>query len=246
MRSKGIGFTIFLTFLSFFSICLLESYSNQGTQAQQRDKVTVLSVDWNEDESIVTVEATSSAAQPMLRLTAEVIAGNDVLRAREMVYYPHKNKYLAEFLDIHTQPDAVVVKSSLGGAEEVPIDYKSAVEPVSETETEDAPAVQAGRDVKTDEVNITKAQWQPRKKRKWRVIVIATSDAPPDSVKLFAKVKAGDVTLKAGPMKFRKKTKDYSAVFVNVRNPPDKAIVTSSGGGSDEEPISRFAEESGD
>jgi hypothetical protein len=246
MRFKRTGFAIFLTFFSFFSVCMLESYINQRARAQQKDKVTVLSVDWNEDESIVTVIATSNAAQPSLRLTAEVMAGNDVLRAREMVYYRHENKYLAEFLDIRTQPDAVVVKSSLGGTEEVPIDYKAAVEPATEPETEEAPAVQPSKEFKSDEVTITKAQWQPRKKRKWRVIVIATSNAPPDSVKLFAKVKAGDITLKAGPMKFRKNTKDYSAVFVNVRNTPDKAIVTSSGGGSDEEPISRFAEEPGD
>ena len=127
-------------------------------------------------------------------------------------------------------------------SEQVPIDYVAPAEPLSEPEKDRAPAVQTGKDIETDEITITKAQWQPRKKRKWRVIVLATSDAPPRSVKLFAKVKAGDATLKEGPMDYRERWNDYAAVFVNVREEPEKAVVTSSGGGSAEASISRFAE----
>jgi hypothetical protein len=222
---------------------MLASHVYQEAQAQQQDDVTVLKVDWNNAESIVTVVATSDAAQPSLRLKAEVISGGEVMRAKEMVYYPNRNTYLAEFLDVRTRPDAVNVKSSLGGAEQVPIDYVAPAEPVSEPERAEAPVVQDRQEAETDEVTITKAQWQPRKKRKWRVIVLATSDAPPRSVKLFAKVKAGDVTLKEGPMDYRERWNDYAAIFVNVRTPPDEAVVTSSGGGSAEASVTRFAEE---
>jgi hypothetical protein len=97
---------------------------------------------------------------------------------------------------------------------------------------------------KTDTVTILKTQWQPRKRREFRVIVIANTDAKLGTVKLHAQVYSGDLVIKAGQLTYHKPKKHYRKIFTFVRTPPDRVVVRSSGGGSAVAPVSRSAYES--